>query len=553
MKMLNRLKATAIILKNHKLKFAVLLLAFSLISFALPLSAPFMIQYIIGKIESGVSVTPFMIFLLIMAALLMLTLDYMINVYGNVMCANLIYRGSADLYRDLFALPYGEREAKYNDEDLLQNITAFTDSALSLWVMMISFVISLIVTGVLLILSVKVHYTVSFFILAHIGITIFAGKRINGISEKYASLLQGFEAEKNKNTEELMYKAGFINMNGLQSIIKSRFDQTRREIFRVQTEQLNKNNLYISLQRVISELVSGFIYPVLGFLPGSVKISGGNLASVKSIIEESGKQTQNIQQMAAYIPYNTVPIDNGKELFSLKREKEHSMEKGHSMEKEPSREEKTQNYDNGCALAINELCFEAEGRKILSDINLNIKEGEHIAIMGENGSGKSTLLRCIIGMYAATSGSITLFGKSPTYDPEYFRENGIFSYMPAASQLYETTIDDNILMGSFSEIGLEKLKNAIGVSDFSNHEISSISELSGGEQQRVNAARAFSNNKAKMILLDEPTASLDREHAEKLMNYIRNSKATVIYTTHREEETAFADRVMQMCGGEASC
>ena len=553
MKMLNRLKATAIILKNHKLKFAVLLLAFSLISFALPLSAPFMIQYIIGKIESGVSVTPFMIFLLIMAALLMLTLDYMINVYGNVMCANLIYRGSADLYRDLFALPYGEREAKYNDEDLLQNITAFTDSALSLWVMMISFVISLIVTGVLLILSVKVHYTVSFFILAHIGITIFAGKRINGISEKYASLLQGFEAEKNKNTEELMYKAGFINMNGLQSIIKSRFDQTRREIFRVQTEQLNKNNLYISLQRVISELVSGFIYPVLGFLPGSVKISGGNLASVKSIIEESGKQTQNIQQMAAYIPYNTVPIDNGKELFSLKREKEHSMEKGHSMEKEPSREEKTQNYDNGCALAINELCFEAEGRKILSDINLNIKEGEHIAIMGESGSGKSTLLRCIIGMYAATSGSITLFGKSPTYDPEYFRENGIFSYMPAASQLYETTIDDNILMGSFSEIGLEKLKNAIGVSDFSNHEISSISELSGGEQQRVNAARAFSNNKAKMILLDEPTASLDREHAEKLMNYIRNSKATVIYTTHREEETAFADRVMQMCGGEASC
>lgn len=436
MEMLNRLKATAIILKNHKLKFAVLLLAFSLISFALPLSVPFMIQYIIGKIESGISVTPLMIFLLIMAALLMLTLDYMINVYGNVMCANLIYRGSADLYRDLFALPYGEREAKYNDEDLLQNITAFTDSALSLWVMMISFVISLIVTGVLLILSVKVHYTVSFFILAHIGITIFAGKRINGISEKYASLLQGFEAEKNKNTEELMYKAGFINMNGLQSIIKCRFDQTRREIFRVQTEQLNKNNLYISLQRVISELVSGFIYPVLGFLPGSVKISGGNLASVKSIIEESGKQTQNIQQMAAYIPYNTVPIDNGKELFSLKREKEHfmekepSMEKGHSMEKEPPREEKTQSYDNGCALAINELCFEAEGRKILSDINLNIKEGEHIAIVGENGSGKSTLLRCIIGMYAATSGSITLFGKSPTYDPEYFRENGIFSYMP---------------------------------------------------------------------------------------------------------------------------
>ncbi len=528
MKMLNRLKSTAIILKNHKLRFAALLTVFSLVSFALPLAAPVMIQYIIGNIERGMGVTPLMIFLLILATLFMLILDYMINVYGNVMCANLIYRGSADLYKDLFVLPYGEREAKYNDKDLLQNIKAFTDSALSLWVMIISYVISAIVIGALLILSIHVHYTVSFFIIAHIGITVFAGKKINGISEKYASRLQGFEAEKNKNIEELMYKADFINMNSLQSIIESRFDQTRRDIFRVQGEQLKKNNFYSSLQKVISEMVSGFIYPVLGFLPGSVKISGGNLASVKSIIKESGNQTQNMQQMAAYIPYNTVPIDNGKELFSLKREK------------------RSQNQDNSCALVIDRLCFETEGRKILSDINLSINEGEHIAIMGENGSGKSTLLRCIMGMYVPTSGSITLFGKSPANDTEFFRENGIFSYMPADSQLYETTVDDNISMGSFSEISLDKIKNATGVSDFSDREISSVSQLSGGEQQRVNAARAFSNSNAQMILLDEPTASLDREYAEQLMNYIRSSRVTVIYTTHREEEAAFADRVFHI-------
>ena len=544
MKMLNRLKSTSIILKNHKLKFAALLAAFSLVSFAVPLTAPFMIQSIMGKIESGMAVTPWMILSLIVAALFMLALDYMINVYGNVMCANLIYRGSADLYQDLFALPYGEREAKYKDEDLLQNITAFTDSALSLWVMIIRYVIGVIVIGVLLVLAVNVHYTVSFFLLAHIGITVFAGKKLQGISEAYASRLQGLEAEKSNNVEELMHKADFINMNSLQSIVKARFDQTRRDIFRVQAEQLQQNNLYISLQKVISELVSGFIYPVLGFLPGSVKIAGGNLASVKSILEESGIQTQSIQEMAAYIPYNTVPIDNGKELFGLTREVTHSQDEQHSREKE------SQGHDTGCALAIDGLCFEAEGRKILSDINLCLKEGEHIAVMGENGSGKSTLLRCIMGMYAPTSGSITLFGKSPANDAAYLRENGIFAYMPAASQLYEASIDDNILMGSFRETSLESIKNATGVSDFSGREISSISELSGGEQQRVNAARAFSNGDAKIILLDEPTASLDREHAEKLMRYIRSSRATVIYTTHREEEAAFADRVVRMCGGK---
>ncbi len=544
MKMLNRLKSTSIILKNHKLKFAALLAAFSCISFAVPLTAPFMIQSVMGKIESGMAVTPLLIFSLIMAALFMLALDYMINVYGNVMCANLIYRGSADLYQNLFALPYGEREAKYKDEELLQNITAFTDSALSLWVMIIRYVISVIVIGVLLVLAVNVHYTVLVFILAHIGITVFAGKKIESISETYASQLQSLEAEKNNNIEELMLKADFINMNSLQSIIKVRFDQTRKDIFRVQAEQLNKNNLYSSLQKVISELVSGFVYPILGFLPESVKIAGGNLASVKSIMEESVTQTQSIQEMAAYIPYNTVPIDNGKELFSLTRES------GHSWEERQSQEKKSQNHDTGYALAINELCFEAEGRKILRNINLRIKEGEHVAIMGENGSGKSTLLRCIMGMYAPTSGSITLLGKSPANDAEHFRENGIFAYMPAASQLYETTIDDNILMGSFNETSLEEIKKATGVSDFLHREISSVSQLSGGEQQRVNAARAFSNSHAEMILLDEPTASLDREHAKKLMNYIRSSRATVIFTTHREEEAAFADRVIQMCSGE---
>ena len=251
--------------------------------------------------------------------------------------------------------------------------------------------------------------------------------------------------------------------------------------------------------------------------------------------------------ISAYIPYNTVPIDNAEELFALKREEGHSREEGLSREQELSREEKSQNHDNGCALAIDRLCFEAEGRKILWDIHLHIKEGEHIAIMGENGSGKSTLLRCIMGMYVPTSGSITLFGKSPTYDAEYFREKGLFSYMPAASQLYETTVDENISMGSFAEVSLDKIKDATGVSDFSDREISSISQLSGGEQQRVNAARAFSNGSAKIILLDEPTASLDKEHAEQLMKYIRNSRATVIYTTHREEDAAFADKVVNLC------
>ena len=52
-----------------------------------------------------------------------------------------------------------------------------------------------------------------------------------------------------------------------------------------------------------------------------------------------------------------------------------------------------------------------------------------------------------MGMYAPTSGSVTVFGRSPANDSEYFRENHVFAYMPAAARLYETAIDDNISMG----------------------------------------------------------------------------------------------------------
>ena len=183
-------------------------------------------------------------------------------------------------------------------------------------------------------------------------------------------------------------------------------------------------------------------------------------------------------------------------------------------------------------------------------IDFEIQKGEFAVVVGPSGAGKTTVLNILGGMDTATEGSVLVDGNDIAHYSQkqltaYRRDDIGFVFqfynlipnltalenVELALQICKDPMDAKEVM---EEVGLgERLDNF-------------PAQLSGGEQQRVNAARAFSNSNAKIILLDEPTAALDREHAEKLMNYIRSCRATVIYTTHREEEAAFADRVIQM-------
>ena len=183
-------------------------------------------------------------------------------------------------------------------------------------------------------------------------------------------------------------------------------------------------------------------------------------------------------------------------------------------------------------------------------IDFQISRGEFAVVVGPSGAGKTTVLNILGGMDTASEGRVTVDGQDITSFNQKrltaYRRDDIgfvfqfYNLIPNLTALENVELALQICKDPMDarevliEVGLgERLDNF-------------PAQLSGGEQQRVNAARAFSNSNAKIILLDEPTASLDGEQAEKLMRYIRSCRATVIYTTHRAEEAAFADRVIRL-------
>ncbi|UCB57900.1 MAG: ABC transporter ATP-binding protein, partial [Thermoplasmatales archaeon] len=166
----------------------------------------------------------------------------------------------------------------------------------------------------------------------------------------------------------------------------------------------------------------------------------------------------------------------------------------------------------------------------LTNINLNIKQGEFIAIIGESGCGKTTLLNLIAGLDYPTSGKIKIDGADVTTlsDQELaeIRSNKIGIVFQFFNLLSVLTASENIELAMMiakktendQQRRAKELLKMIGLVDKAN---SKPNELSGGEQQRVAIARALAND-TKLILMDEPTGNLDSKTSKDLMKYIQN-------------------------------
>lgn len=186
----------------------------------------------------------------------------------------------------------------------------------------------------------------------------------------------------------------------------------------------------------------------------------------------------------------------------------------------------------------------------LTDINLDIQEGEFISLLGPSGCGKTTLLRIIADLLQPTSGSVSIRGQSPR-DIRIQRKYGVVFQSPV---LYDwRTVRRNICM-PMEIMGIPKkertaritrMLDMVGLQDFGNKY---PFELSGGMQQRVGIARALALD-PEFLLMDEPFSALDEFTREKLnedlLSIWSKTKKTVIFVTHNIPESVFlSDRVV---------
>ena len=198
-------------------------------------------------------------------------------------------------------------------------------------------------------------------------------------------------------------------------------------------------------------------------------------------------------------------------------------------------------------LKIVNLYASVEGKQILKGVNLEIHEGETVALFGPNGHGKSTLLNIIGSIDKATSGKITAGPWDVTNLSEdecsKYRASFIGLIFQFHYLLKDFTALENVYMSAYMQG--ESKKNAVkkaeqlladvGLKDRMNH---LPSELSGGERQRVAVARALINSPS-LILADEPTGNLDPENAVLISNLLFEMadkyEKTLILVTHDEK------------------
>ncbi len=190
---------------------------------------------------------------------------------------------------------------------------------------------------------------------------------------------------------------------------------------------------------------------------------------------------------------------------------------------------------------------------VLKGINLNIKEGEFVSIMGSSGSGKSTLLNIIGILDEADSGIYELAGvpiknlnevKAADYRSKFlgfiFQSFNLISYKTALENVALPLYYQNISRKERNKKALEYLEK-VGLAQWADH---LPSELSGGQKQRVAIARALITN-PKVILADEPTGALDSKTTYdimKLLQEINNEGKTIVVVTHEPDVAAQTKR-----------
>ncbi len=190
--------------------------------------------------------------------------------------------------------------------------------------------------------------------------------------------------------------------------------------------------------------------------------------------------------------------------------------------------------------------------ELFSNVNIELKEKESIAIVGRSGSGKSTLLHILSTFIKPNSGEVTLLGQNIYSLNEEQLENlrryklGIIFQ---AHYLFKgMTALDNIEIATI--LSNEKIDNSILEHlEIKNLMPQKIGELSGGQQQRVSVARVLSK-KPKIIFADEPTGNLDKETAklvmEVLLEYIENNNSALILVTHDEEMAELCNKSFRL-------
>lgn len=197
-------------------------------------------------------------------------------------------------------------------------------------------------------------------------------------------------------------------------------------------------------------------------------------------------------------------------------------------------------------------------RRVLSDVDFDVYEGEFLSILGASGSGKTTLLRVLGGLLKAAEGSVVRFKGRPVDAPP---ERVVTVFQDYGSSLLPwRSVEKNVALGLEGKVSKtvrrQRVPGALEMVGLSPHAKDFPWQLSGGMQQRVQIARALAMEPS-VLLMDEPFGSLDAMTKASLQDQLHRvhlqTKATVVFITHDVEEAVYlSDRILILGGRPAT-
>lgn len=187
---------------------------------------------------------------------------------------------------------------------------------------------------------------------------------------------------------------------------------------------------------------------------------------------------------------------------------------------------------NEIIVKLENVTFDWGGEPAIENINLEIKRGDFLGIIGPNGSGKTTLLKAMLNLLTPQKGRIELFGQ----DINSFRDWSKIGYVPQCAGLgvanFPISAAEVVGMGGASAKVIAQALKEVEMQEFSNH---IINKLSGGQQQRVFIARALASQ-PELLILDEPTVGVDSQSQEsfyKLLHKLnKDLNLTLVLVSH---------------------
>ncbi len=195
-------------------------------------------------------------------------------------------------------------------------------------------------------------------------------------------------------------------------------------------------------------------------------------------------------------------------------------------------------------IEVKDICFSYGTEEVLTDITLNVHQGDYLGVVGPNGAGKTTLLKIMLGILVPKKGIIKLFCQ----DVKNFKDWHKIGYVPQKTTNFDAnfpaTVEEAVMMGRFSVRGLLRrinnedrkiVQTALSQVNMEEYKNRLIGDLSGGQLQKVFIARALAAN-PEVIFLDEPTAGVDQKSQDEFYDLLRKLNKemglTLVLVTH---------------------